>query len=343
MGKVFIRVEKIHTVSLVSKAAKHNAREAHFENADPSKAKENKIILEQNEPFDRFFKKRILHQQKTRNQKIKSNAVRAFQVVVSVQANESMSNPLFIIDDFASIVSSFMKRTFGQENIYQIVLHMDESAPHIHVLIVPMTSDKRLCYRDLLGTPEKLNQMLDSFNKDLEIIGLYQTRRKNKYDFRTHEQYKKDVLEAQTDSLPYPEPYYDLERYGEVVNREFNKQKSFYTQTIMTQNVEIIRLKEDNSALKEQLESLKTTPAEQRVTELFAQIERMKESIEDLEMLRFAIEHRSEVKELSDEAIIETLHNMCLLSATGRTLKKKSEATRAAEIMDDGEYDVAEN
>lgn len=47
------------------------------------------------------------------------------------------------LDDWCQASVSWLQDTFGKENIVSAVLHMDESTPHIHASLVPITSAER--------------------------------------------------------------------------------------------------------------------------------------------------------------------------------------------------------
>lgn len=55
------------------------------------------------------------------------------------------------IEQWAMDCYEFMAKKFGAENIIDFVVHLDETNPHIHCLIVPLTRDGKLSYTDLFG------------------------------------------------------------------------------------------------------------------------------------------------------------------------------------------------
>ena len=52
----------------------------------------------------------------------------------------------------------FLKERVGEENIISAVVHMDEKTPHLHLCFVPLTRDKRLSAKEVLGNKKAMIQ-----------------------------------------------------------------------------------------------------------------------------------------------------------------------------------------
>lgn len=63
---------------------------------------------------------------------------------------------------FGHIYDYFVEK-FGEENIISAVVHMDEANPHIHICFVPLTKDKRLSSKEIIGGPRGLAKHQDDF------------------------------------------------------------------------------------------------------------------------------------------------------------------------------------
>ena len=48
-----------------------------------------------------------------------------------------------------------MCREFGEENIASFIVHLDETGPHAHCVFVPLTADRRLSSKEVLGGKNK--------------------------------------------------------------------------------------------------------------------------------------------------------------------------------------------
>lgn len=53
--------------------------------------------------------------------------------------------------EFFSNVYEFIERDFGRDNIIGAYVHMDEKSPHIHIELLPITEDNRLCAKDIIN------------------------------------------------------------------------------------------------------------------------------------------------------------------------------------------------
>ena len=57
----------------------------------------------------------------------------------------------------------FLSKHQAQETMISAVVHMDERTPHMHLCFVPLTEDKRLCAKEILGNKKKLTQWQDKY------------------------------------------------------------------------------------------------------------------------------------------------------------------------------------
>lgn len=95
----------------------------------------------------RHSKKEILQlidDRKTSKRKIRSDAIVVSEWVVSSDHEffEGMSHSQ--IKDFFRVSGKYFADKFGVENVAYAEVHMDETTPHMHLGIIPMTQDGRL-------------------------------------------------------------------------------------------------------------------------------------------------------------------------------------------------------
>lgn len=62
---------------------------------------------------------------------------------------------------------AFMKKHQSEETIISAVVHMDEKTPHMHLCFVPLTEDKRLCAKEIVGNRKKLTEWQNSYWKHM--------------------------------------------------------------------------------------------------------------------------------------------------------------------------------
>ena len=158
-------------------------------------------------------------------------------------------------------------KNLGEENIISAVVHLDEGAPHLHLMFVPVvhTKDKenkpidKICARDFWKGRNSYRQFQDSFFKhvkskgfDLER-GLYveETNREHmsveKFKQVTNYAKTKEILKTTTLELPDTPELQDIKKL--VLNRD----KIIEEQIIKPQNKLIKELHNENVALHKEL------------------------------------------------------------------------------------------
>ncbi|MHB8062478.1 MAG: MobV family relaxase [Ruminiclostridium sp.] len=61
----------------------------------------------------------------------------------------------------------FLQEEVGADNIFSAVVHMDERNPHMHLCFVPLTKDKRLSAKEIMGDRNKLIEWQDKFHEHM--------------------------------------------------------------------------------------------------------------------------------------------------------------------------------
>ena len=57
--------------------------------------------------------------------------------------------------EFVRLLKQFLGNKYGEENVVDIRWHFDESSPHLHATVVPITKDGRLCAKELFAPTKK--------------------------------------------------------------------------------------------------------------------------------------------------------------------------------------------
>ena len=68
--------------------------------------------------------------------------------------------------NFFSDCAKFFEESYGTENVISAVIHVDESTPHMHLNLVPITPDGRLCSKQLFDKPQ-LQQLQTDFYEEV--------------------------------------------------------------------------------------------------------------------------------------------------------------------------------
>lgn len=94
------------------------------------------------------------------------DAVGLEDVIVSATGDFMLNSNEETRQQYFSDALHFFQQYYGVENIMYCYCHMDESKPHIHIGIVPVTVDGRLSARDLFS-PKSLEKLQTDFHREV--------------------------------------------------------------------------------------------------------------------------------------------------------------------------------
>ena len=61
----------------------------------------------------------------------------------------------------------FIANRYGRDNILSAVVHMDEAHPHMHLVFVPITPERKLSSKTLMGGPKGMEKLQDDFHEHM--------------------------------------------------------------------------------------------------------------------------------------------------------------------------------
>ena len=159
MSYAIMRFEKIKTNSISSIESHHERlKEKYFSNPDIDLSKSN-LNYHFKKPYDNYNNE-VNTRIKDANCKVRSNSVKLVDTLVT------SGNEFFLFNsekEYFYRAYEFMCNKIGEENIVSAVVHLDEKTPHLHLTFVPITEDKRLSAKDILGNRAKLIKWQDEF------------------------------------------------------------------------------------------------------------------------------------------------------------------------------------
>lgn len=173
----FLRIKKLTGVGIVKAAARHNLREIQTERGadshiDAARIRLNRVIVGGNTADEiAATAKRLMGEAGI--EKLRKDAVRAIEIVFSLPPGTSINATQFFDECVAWTAGYF------RVPMLSAVAHNDESAPHCHVILLPLI-DGRMNGGRLVGNKASLRAMLDGFHE--HVAGHYslanQTRQK---------------------------------------------------------------------------------------------------------------------------------------------------------------------
>lgn len=274
MAKVILRCEKIKQKNMFTKMHKHNFRTDYCENIDKTNSYKNEelVVLPEEDTYKTAFEKRIRESEYYKTHKIRSNAVLGIDVQIGF-SREKLEDVTFDLDTWKKQAVKWVEDTFGKENVISAVLHMDESSPHIHAVIIPMDEGRLNCSK-FLGTPEKMRNLQSSIGQYMSEVGLERGGRRSVAKHIDIQEYYGALETATKESLPLPKEDEEIDDYYNRANEIYrqsalkmfaqeNKAKAEIAslmgneQAIKDLEKENLLLAEQNQQLKEMLEKAK--------------------------------------------------------------------------------------
>lgn len=161
-ANLLVRFAKLKGPTAALRAARHNLRElALTPNITPGQQHLNLVLLghQTAEAVNAAYKAQL---EAAGIDKLRVDAVRLIEALVSL--------PVGIHDDkcaYFQAALDWMATEFGSANLLSAVVHKDESAQHMHVLIVPLVHG-RMQGSDLLGGKAQLRARLARFEQAMQ-------------------------------------------------------------------------------------------------------------------------------------------------------------------------------
>ena len=97
----------------------------------------------------------------------------------------------------------FTQEYFGEKNVFSAIVHKDETTPHMHVNLVPITKNGKLSAKEVIGNRKDLEQMQDKyFEKISKTFPELERGKKKEITNKLHkslEEFKKETAEKAQD------------------------------------------------------------------------------------------------------------------------------------------------
>ena len=101
----------------------------------------------------------------------RSDSVRVVEVLVTASPEFFKGKKKAEIKAYFTVALDFIQKHQSKDTIISAVVHMDEKTPHMHLCFVPLTEDKRLSAKEIVGNKKKLTWWQDEFWK--HMVGKY--------------------------------------------------------------------------------------------------------------------------------------------------------------------------
>lgn len=127
-----------------------------------------------NEPLDKLVEERLEREYKGKRA-LRKDAVVVREIIV--QASPSVYEGLSLEEkrkkalQFTNDSLKWFRKEFGSKNVVAASVHMDETNPHTHFVIMPMTKDGRLSQKDFFKGPADLKRQHKEYREHMIKLG----------------------------------------------------------------------------------------------------------------------------------------------------------------------------
>lgn len=307
MGYAVLHLEK--TSGTDAGMSAHIERTISPKNADPLRSHLNKELVQFPEGVsNRTYAIQHRLESAGLTRKIGKNQVRAIRILLTGSPNDMKKvESSERLDDWCRDNIEWLKKTYGKENVVSAVLHLDETTPHIHATVVPITTGERrkakqeqsttkkkyhkksidnvrLCADDVMSRV-KLKEYQNSYSQAMIKYGLQRGIDGSEAKHVSTSQYYRELL-SQTESVQ--ENIGNLLQQQERVTQELSKIKSeIKTEkfkstavNVATSAIEGISSVFDNSKVKKQQQEIEKLKTENR--NLNHEVEQLNEQANNL-------------------------------------------------------------
>jgi len=167
MAYAIIHIKKHKTVQRLGAVSAHNERTRQTRNADPARREENERLLGSGD-LAADVQARLDAAGIT---KVRANGVRAVEHYMTASPEWFHQATPTDVRTWVDANVEWAKERYG-DNLVSMHLHMDETSPNIHAIMVPITPDGRLSATDYFGKPAQLVELQTSYSRSVDYSGL---------------------------------------------------------------------------------------------------------------------------------------------------------------------------
>jgi Plasmid recombination enzyme len=266
-GKAIFRMSKLKSFAAIAGAEHHNRRTRTTLNADPDRLDANFVFLGD---ADRPLVE--LAQEKIGEQKIRKNAVLAIDVFVSASPEYFRPEAPEKAGDWQGdrvtawleANEIFLAQEFGVGRILRAECHLDESTPHIHAVVVPLTATGKLSYRQLYGgSRTQLSALQDRAWAAVADLGLERGMKGSQATHQAVQEWYAEMLQPSGADLDAETVRVQLADRAHVARerQQLKQQAATLAQTLAERNQENQALLAQTRSLEAQLKTTKEQAA----------------------------------------------------------------------------------
>jgi hypothetical protein len=261
-GKAIFRISKLKSFGSFAGAEHHNNRSRETKNADADRTQDNFVFL-----GEAKGELATLARERIGDQTIRKNAVLGIDVFISASPEyfrpDDPGNVGYWecdrVDAWVEANTKFLKQEFGEKQILRAECHLDESTPHIHAVVIPLTDKGKLSYRQLYGGKRsELSALQDRAWEAVAHLGLERGMKGSQAEHREIKDWYAEMQRPLAPDLDLETVRVKVADQGvlEQENQQLRKQAAALAKTLEKRNGEKQQLLQQNLLMQEQLKSI---------------------------------------------------------------------------------------
>lgn len=160
--------------------------------------------------------------------------------------------------------AKFFAERYGEENIISAVVHLDETTPHMHLNLMPITSNGRLCSKQLFDKPQLQKLQTDFYEEVGKKYGLHRGKEGSQRKHLSTAEFKAKKIIEQAEAIRHENQVY-ADALEEAKSGEYSRNKSKLKQQAIAAVAENADLKKRlDKSMSETLEYAKKVEALER-------------------------------------------------------------------------------
>jgi len=179
MAYSIIGIKNHKTMPAIAQVGHHNERTRETRNADPERRHLNERLVGSGD-LCADVQARL---DAAGVMKVRANGIRAVEIMQTASPEWFHQASPEQVRGWLDRSAAWVKGRYG-DNLVSLHLHMDETSPQLHAVVVPITPDGRLCHKELFGHPAKLRDMHTGYNRAVAELGLERGTERSKAEHR---------------------------------------------------------------------------------------------------------------------------------------------------------------
>lgn len=209
---------RVHSAAQFRAKYNHNYRVDNPINADKERTQFNEELIHCDaDSFNKKYHEKIRGMEYYQERKVRKDAVRGVEFTLQIGTGDLPAD--FDLEKWKSKCVEWLNETFG-DNVISAVLHMDETNPHIHCMVIPEI-DGRLNAKEMFNRPHLKEYQASFAEKVARECGLGERQERSRAHHEDIALFYKAINDAKVERLPIPQKNETLDDYFVRANEAF--------------------------------------------------------------------------------------------------------------------------